>query len=97
MFELAQRARWRDILDLLESGSPPIYLQLLIANILFLLYFIIRGMVVKPQSKEKRATYRYNAELLVIATNAAILYEKGWLYLFQGSALSIYLQNLMRL
>jgi hypothetical protein len=96
MFELAKRARWQDILDLLESGSPPIYLQLLLANVAFMVYFIIRGMTIKPQSKEKRATYRYNAELLVIATNVAIISEKGWLYHFQDSALTNYIHNLMR-
>ena len=100
MFELAKRARWQDVLDLMESGHPPLYFQLLVANIAFLAYFILRGTV-KPQTtvglKPKPRKSRLGAEFLVILVNAAILYEHSWLPYFQGSAISIYMRNLMNL
>jgi len=99
MFELARRARWLDVLDLLESGHPPIYLQLLIANIAFLAFFIVRGIFRKenPNRLKAKPRSRYRAEILIILTNAAILYEHSWLPFFQGSAISIYIRNLLQL
>jgi hypothetical protein len=99
MFELAKRARWLDVLDLLESGKPPLYIQLLIANIAFLVYFILRGMFHKeePNKLKIKPRSRYRAEFMVILVNAAILYEHSWLPFFQGSAISIYIRNLLQL
>ena len=97
MFELAKRARWQDVLDLLESGYPPIYLQLLVVNIAFLLYFVGRGLMIKPQNLKKRPKPRYSFEFVIIAANIAILSEHSWLYLFNNDALQNYMRALMRL
>lgn len=100
MFEQIRTARWRDVTDLLESGHPPLYIQLLIANAAFLAYFIVRAMLTKPPTnrlKLKQKKSRYGAEVFVIAVNAAILYEHSWLPYFEGPALRIYWQRLMNL
>jgi hypothetical protein len=97
MFELAKRARWQDVLDLLESGQPPIYLQLLVVNIAFLLYFVGRGLMIKPEDLKKRPKPRYGLEFVIIASNVAILTQHSWLYLFNNAALQNYMRALMRL
>ena len=96
MFELARRARWHDILDLLNNGQPPLYIQLLIMNAGFLAYAIVKGLLgenrKKPQSKRILRT-----EYVWIAANAAVLYEFQWLPYVTGSNLEMHLRALTRL
>jgi hypothetical protein len=96
MFELARRARWLDVLDLLASGHPPIYIQLLAANALFLAYVILRGMF-NPAAKRKATKSKYRMEIMVIVVNFAILYQHSWLPYFDSRAIAIYVRNLMQL
>ena len=100
MFEQIRRARWKDVSDLLESGHPPLYIQLLIVNAAFLAYFFVRTLLIKPPTnrlKPKKKKSRYGAEVFVLVANAAILYEHSWLPFFEGPALRIYWQRLMNL
>lgn len=97
MFELARRARWQDILDLLESGQPPLYLQLLVVNVGFLIYFIVRGFLIKPEDLKKRPKPRYGLEFVIIAANIAILSQHSWLSFFNNDALQTYIRRLQQL
>lgn len=99
MFEQIRRARWKDVTDLLGSGHPPLYIQLLVVNAAFLLYFIVRRLFTKPPTDRLKLKKkpRYRAEILVLATNAAILYEHSWLPYFDGPALKTYWHTLMNI
>ena len=96
MFELAKRARWQDVLDLLNNGHPPLYLQLLVLNAAFLAYAILKSLVA-GDSKKPRSKSILRTEYLWIAANAAVLYEFHWLPYFTGSNLENYMHSLTRL
>ncbi len=97
MFELAQRARWQDILDLLNNGHPPLYIQLLIVNAAFLAYAIVKGLTAGADTKKPPKRSLLRTEYVMIAANAAVLYEFQWLPYVAGPYLENYLRSLMRL
>jgi hypothetical protein len=95
MFELARRARWQDILDLLQSGRPPIYYQLLIANALIVAYVLLKGFFTARNMKNEKTSYRM--EMIVILVNAAILFEPNWMPYVNGPVINAYVRNLFTL
>lgn len=101
MFELAQRARWLDVHDLLVSGYPPLYVQMLVVNLAVLLYVTLRGLFIKPATDRMKARSkvksRYGIEGLVIAANVIILYEGSWLPYLMTSTFSMQLRTLLRI
>ena len=101
MFELAQRARWLDVHDLLVSGHPPLYVQMLVVNVAVLMYVTLRGLFVKPATDRMKARSkvksRYGVEGFVIAANAIILYENTWLPFVANSPVTLQIRMLLRI
>ncbi len=101
MFELAQRTRWLDVHDLLVSGYPPLYIQMLVLNLAVLLYVSLRGFFVKPTTERMRARTRaktrYGIEGLLIIANGIILYEHTWLPFVANSPVTLQIRMLLRI
>ncbi len=99
MFELVQRARWIDIHDLLVSGHPPLYAQMLVFNVAVLMFVTLRGLFVKPapdrMKVRTKAKSRYSIEALVIMANAVILYESTWMPFVLNSPLTLEIRILL--
>ena len=99
MFELVRNARWLDIHDLLVSGHPPLYAQMLVFNVAVLMFVTLRGLFVKPAPERmkvrSKAKSRYSIEALVIMGNAVILYENTWIPYILSSPVTIEIRNLL--
>ena len=80
MYDLAERVRWQDIYDLLSSGYPPLILQLLAINMIFLILFILRRIWGRQSSENTSHTIQF----LLILANCLIVYEQKWLPLLDG-------------
>lgn len=72
MFELATRARWDQLYDVLARGDPPMAVRILVLNTLFFILFAIR------RSRGVHAMRRETAirvQGLLIAANALVLFQ----------------------
>jgi hypothetical protein len=85
--ELIYRARWDQLYAFFFEGNTPLALQLLIINTIFLVFFIVKRARAKNRQQQTTA---YAVQGLLIATNAAVMFQKD----FWGLASSA--QSIMR-
>lgn len=70
MADWLQIVHWHEYLYLLERGSPPIAVQLLIANAIFLIVWLVQRMRGDGRSSARTGLI---LTLLLLATNVFIL------------------------
>ena len=84
MYDLAERARWEDIYTLLTSGHPPLILQMLANNTIFLILFMLKRI----WGRRGTENTSHAIQILLIVANGMIVYEQKWLPLLGSYAAS---------
>ena len=74
--EIWKNARWQDLYVYFSAGSPPLFVQILVLNTLFLVYSIVRGM-------RSKSGYRRSASVVIqailICANFLVVFQKDLL------------------
>jgi hypothetical protein len=70
--DLIFQARWDQLYDYFVSGYPPLVLQLLAINTVFLVFFAIRRATAKHKLRSNTA---YAVQGLLIASNALVMFN----------------------
>ncbi len=72
MFDLVQRTPWEQLIGFFAQGNPPIIVQILILNGIFILWFASRRMrKAKPLRKETAST----VQSLLLAVNVVAVFQ----------------------
>jgi hypothetical protein len=72
-FEHFKNARWGELYAFFAAGNPPLALQLLILNTVFLMFLVIRK--IKTKYHMRRSTSLAVQALLVMA-NVAVMFQQ---------------------
>jgi hypothetical protein len=72
-FENFKNARWSDLFAFFAQGNPPLGLQLLILNTIFLGFVVFRRATAKHQMRKSSA---YVIQAVLIATNLMFMFQK---------------------
>lgn len=73
MLSFLDRIRWGQTYDFLVSGSPPIFIRLMLLNALFMaLYAVRRAAGAAPMS----IAMALFTQLVVIGANLAVIYQR---------------------
>lgn len=70
--ELFRNARWQDLYNFFANGSPPLILELLVINTIFLILFIVRQATSKHPMRYSTA---YIMQGLLLAANAFFMFQ----------------------
>jgi hypothetical protein len=84
MQNMFERTNWEGAYNFLTSGSPPLILELLAINTIFLVLFILRRMT---GIYSRKAHTSYLVQILLIASNVGVLMQ-GELAPYAEKALS---------
>jgi hypothetical protein len=68
-----KNARWSDLFAFFAQGNPPLGLQLLILNTIFLGFVVFRRATAKHQMRKSSA---YLIQAVLIATNMMFMFQK---------------------
>jgi hypothetical protein len=68
-----KNARWSDLFAFFAQGNPPLGLQLLILNTIFLGFVVFRRATAKHQMRKSSA---YVIQAVLIATNLMFMFQK---------------------
>ncbi|MFO1123299.1 MAG: hypothetical protein U1F47_13410 [Hyphomicrobiales bacterium] len=72
MYDLITRTRWDQAQDFLESGDPPMYIQLLALNGFFVVLFLIRrAWIAKPLP----ANTLLGVQILLLVANVLVMLQ----------------------
>ena len=66
-----KNARWQDIYEFLVSGNPPLLVDLLILNTIFLAFFIYK----KSRGGNRHYQTSFTVQALLIAANCLIMFQ----------------------
>ena len=72
MFDWAERVNWGEYVNLLESGNPPLIVQFLILNTIFMIWWIVRRWQGKAALRRKTAIIMQS---LLVGANLFILFR----------------------
>jgi heme/copper-type cytochrome/quinol oxidase subunit 3 len=72
-FENFRNARWSDLYAFFAQGSPPLGLQLLVINTIFLAFVVFRRATAKHQMRKSSA---YAIQAVLIAANLIFMFQK---------------------
>lgn len=74
--DLIFQARWDQLYAFLADGNPPLALQILLLNTVFLAFFVFRRATTKYRMRNNTA---YAVQGLLIASNILILFQHDML------------------